>query len=77
MMMVGVKLMERIVMDVKQNITDCATMSDEELVRVMTLDKADYTERSLQLVTREMVRRKFQKVFIFPLVFHQIFSYVA
>ncbi|MGH7455146.1 MAG: tetratricopeptide repeat protein, partial [bacterium] len=39
--------------------TDCASMNDEELVRVLTLDKEDFTEGSLQLVTREMARRKF------------------
>jgi tetratricopeptide (TPR) repeat protein len=50
--------MERIIMDEKQNITDCARMSDEELVHVLTLDKADYTDGTLQLVTREMARRK-------------------
>ncbi len=45
-------------MDEKQIITDCARMSDEELVRVLTLDKEDYTESSLRLVAREMARRK-------------------
>jgi tetratricopeptide (TPR) repeat protein len=44
--------------DKKQTITDCARMSDEELVRVLALDKDDYTEGSLQLVAREMARRK-------------------
>jgi tetratricopeptide (TPR) repeat protein len=47
-------------MDEKQTIADCARMSDEELVRVLTLDKDDYTEFSLQLVAREMARRKLE-----------------
>ncbi len=45
-------------MNEKFEILDCSKLSDEELVRVLTLDKADYTEGSLQLVTREMARRK-------------------
>lgn len=58
-MILGFELTEETAMsDEKQTITDCARISDEELVRVLTLDKADYTEGSLQLVTREMAKRK-------------------
>ena len=44
-------------MDEKFEILDCAEMSDEELVRILTRDKEDYTETTLQRANREAWQR--------------------
>jgi tetratricopeptide (TPR) repeat protein len=45
-------------MDEKQTFLDVPEMSAEELVRALTLDKENYTDRPLQSAARELERRK-------------------
>jgi tetratricopeptide (TPR) repeat protein len=45
-------------MDEKFDILDCAQISDEELVRILTRDKDDYTAATLRLANREAWQRK-------------------
>lgn len=45
-------------MDEKFEILDSAQISDEDLVRILTLDKEEHNETTLQLATREAAKRK-------------------